>query len=52
MGPFDIAAMGVLTGLIFVVGSLAVILIIVMAQIRNRRHRAEMLHQERLLAIE
>ncbi len=52
MGPFDIAMMGVFTGLIFVVGSLVVILTIVMAQIRYRRRRAEMLHQERLMALE
>jgi hypothetical protein len=52
MGPFDIAMMGVFTGLIFVVGSLVVILLIVMAQIRYRRRRAEMLHQERMMALE
>jgi hypothetical protein len=52
MGPFEVGALGVLTGLVFVLGSLVVILVIVMAQIRNRRVRAEMLHQERMAALE
>jgi hypothetical protein len=52
MGPFEVGALGILTGLVFVAGSLAVLLVIVLAQIRTRRVRAEMLHQERMLAIE
>ncbi|HEY3294713.1 MAG TPA: DUF6249 domain-containing protein [bacterium] len=50
--PTGIAELGMLTGMISIAGTLAVILIIVLAQIRNRRARAEMLHKERLLAIE
>jgi hypothetical protein len=51
-GPFGVAELGVLTGLIITSGALAVILTIVLSQLRNRRVRAEMLHKERLLAIE
>jgi len=52
MGPFEVGALGILTGLVFVAGSLAVVLVVVLAQIRTRRVRAEMLHRERMLAIE
>jgi hypothetical protein len=51
-GPFGIAELGVYLGMLSVMGTLAVILIIVLAQLRSRRARAEMLHKERLLAIE
>jgi hypothetical protein len=50
--PFGVAALGIVTGMVFVTGSLTVVLVIVLAQLRNRRLRAEMLHRERLMAIE
>jgi hypothetical protein len=51
-GPFDVALVGMLTGIVAIVGSLVVIVIVATIAMRNRRLRAEMLHKERLMAIE
>jgi hypothetical protein len=48
----DPAFMAMLIGLFFVVGSIAVVLLIVVSAFRNRRVKAEMLHRERMLALE
>ncbi|RPH96382.1 hypothetical protein EHM69_01575 [candidate division KSB1 bacterium] len=48
----DLAMMALGIGLIAVIGSFAVILVIVMTAFRNRRLRMEALHKERMLAIE
>lgn len=50
-GP-DPAFLAMMIGFTFVVGSIIVILLIVIGAFRNRRMRAEMLHKERMLAIE
>jgi len=48
----DVEHMAMLIGLFFVVGSFVVVLLIVLTAFRNRRVRAEMLHRERMLALE
>jgi hypothetical protein len=48
----DVEHMAMLIGLFFVVGSFVVLLLIVLTAFRNRRVRAEMLHRERMLALE
>jgi hypothetical protein len=52
VGSSDPASMAMLIGLAFVVGSFAVIIIIVLVTVRSRRAKAEMLHRERMLALE
>jgi hypothetical protein len=44
--------LALIIGFTFVFGSLVVTLVVVLAQIRARNHRNQMLHQERMLAIE
>ncbi len=44
--------LALIIGFTFVFGSLVVVLVVVLAQIRARNHRNQMLHQERMLAIE
>jgi hypothetical protein len=48
----DVEHMAMLIGLLFVVGSFVVVLLIVLTAFRNRRVKAEMLHRERMLALE
>jgi hypothetical protein len=48
----DVEHMAMLIGLFFVVGSFVVVLLIVLTAFRNRRVKAEMLHRERMLALE
>jgi len=48
----DPAFMAMLIGLFFVVGSIAVVLLIVVSAFRTRHVKAEMLHRERMLALE
>ena len=52
LGSNDPAFMAMMIGLTFVMGSIVVVLLIVVSAFRNRRARAEMLHRERMLALE
>jgi hypothetical protein len=52
LGSNDPAFMAMMIGLTFVMGSIVVILLIVISAFRNRRARAEMLHRERMMALE
>ena len=52
LGNCDPAMMAMLIGLACVVGSFVVVLLIVLTAFRNRRVKAEMLHRERMLALE
>lgn len=52
IGSNDPAFMAMMIGFTFVMGSIIVVLLIVISAFRNRRARAEMLHRERMLALE
>jgi len=51
-GPFDTAMFGMFIGLVSAVAFFAAIIVIVVVIIRHRKERAEMLHKERMMALE